>query len=345
MKAAVWVDYGKMEIREVETPVIADEEVLLKVRAAGVCVTDLHVYTGKFAYGKPPHILGHEICGEIAQLGKKVTGFSLGQRVVVETTIGCGHCAACKSGNGNMCLERTEIGTDPHYGGYAQYVKAPAKNLTVVPDGVSDEEAAIMESINCPAGALVRRGIRCGETVVVYGVGPAGLAFIQAAKALGAGKVVAVARDRKRLERSLHFGADEIICSSEENTVARILELTGGEGAGVVCEATGAPAIIEEAAEAAKIGGRIILYGLPSEGAEIRYPVKTIIMKMLEVYGAMENPMSWGPLLQLVAKGRINVKDMVTHTFPLDDIEKAFALLENRNEAPIKCVVYPWAQQ
>lgn len=343
MKAAVWVDYGKIEIKEVPMPIIGDDEVLLKVRAAGVCITDLHVYTGQFIYGKPPHILGHEICGEIAEMGKNVAGFKKGQRVVVETTIGCGHCPACRVGNASMCAERTEIGTAPHAGGYAQYVKAPAKNLTVVPDEVSDEEAAILESINCPAGALMRRGVRFGETVAVYGVGPAGLAFIQTAKALGAGKVIAVARNRKRLERCLAFGADEIVCSSEVDVPTRLRELTGGEGPGLVCEATGAPSIIEEVCQVVKGGGRIILYGLPSEGAAISYPVKQIIMKQLEVYGAMENPLCWAPLLQLVASGRINVKDMVTHTFPLDRIEDAFALLENKKEDPIKAVVYPWA--
>ena len=342
MKAAVWVDYGKIEIREVPVPVIGDNEVLLKVRAAGVCITDLHVYTGQFRYGRPPHILGHEICGEVVKMGKNVAGLSCGQRVVVETTIGCGHCAACKAGNSNLCEQRTEIGTAPHAGGYAQYVKAPARNLTPVPDAVSDEEAAIMESINCPAGALVRRGVRFGETVAVYGVGPAGLAFIQTAKAMGAGKVIAIARNRKRLERSLSFGADEIICSSEENVPERLRELNGGEGPGLICEATGAPAVIEEACEAVKNAGRIILYGLPAEGTRIQYPVKQIIMKQLEIYGTMENPMSWAPLLQMVAAGRINVKDMVTHTYSLDQIGDAFALLENKKEDPIKIVVYPW---
>ena len=344
MKAAVWTDYGKIEVKEVPTPVIGDDEVLLKVRAAGVCMTDLHVYTGKFAYGRPPHILGHEICGEIAEMGKNVVGLEKGQRVVLETTIGCGQCEFCRSGRGNLCEKRTEIGTAPHNGGYAQYVKAPAKNLFVVPDEVSDKEAAIMESINCPAGALMRRGVRFGETVVVFGVGPAGLAFIQTAKALGAGKVIAVARNRKRLERTLQFGADAIVCSSEENVADRIRELNNGEAPGLICEATGVPSIIEEACEIVQNSGRIILYGLPSEEDQISYPVKTIIMKQLEVYGAMENPQSWAPLLKLVAAGRINLKDMVTHTFPLDRITEAFAMLEDKKEDPIKIVVYPWAE-
>lgn len=343
MKAAVWSDYGKIEMKEVPLPVIGDDEVLLKVRAAGVCVTDLHVYKGEFLYGRPPHILGHEICGEVAETGRNVTGFKKGQRVAVETSIGCGYCALCKSGNSHLCKQTQEIGTTPHFGGYAQYVKAPAKNLFPVPDGVTDEEVAILESINCPAGALMRWGVRAGETVVVYGVGPAGLAFIQTAKALGAGKVIAVARNRKRLERSLKFGADVIICSSEEDVLAKIRELTDGEGPGLICEATGAPEIIEESCEVARNGGKIILYGLPFEKAQIHFPVKTIIMKQLDVHGALGNPLSWEPLLNLIASGRINLKDMVTHTYSLDRIADAFALLEDKKEDPIKAIVYPWA--
>ena len=211
MKAAVWSDYGKIEIKDVPIPEIGEDEVLLRVRAAGVCITDLHVYTGQFIYGRPPHILGHEICAEIVTMGSRVTGFKPGQRVVVETSIGCGKCVYCKSGQRHLCESMTEIGFTPNNGGYAQYLKAPANNLFAVPDALSDEEAAILESVVCPAGALMRWGVRFGETVVVYGVGPAGLAFIQTARALGAGRIIAVARNRRRLERSLRFGADEMI--------------------------------------------------------------------------------------------------------------------------------------
>lgn len=342
MKAAVWTDYGKIEIKEVPKPVIGENEVLIKVRAAGVCKTDLHVYTGQFAYGKPPHILGHEICGEIAEIGEKVKGVEIGQRVLVETSVGCGICEACRRGDRHLCATREEIGTAPHTGGYAQYLKAPAKNVIPLPDEISDEEAAIFESAACPSGGLMRIGVRMGETVVIYGNGPAGLAFLQTAKALGAGKAIVVGRNKKRLEEALHFGADIIICSKEENVPERILELTNGSGAGLVCDTTGAPQVIEEAVNIAANGGRVVLYGLPSETAKTEFPVKTIIMKQLEVHGVENNPYVWESLINLVASGRVNLKDMVTHTLPLSQIEEAFAILENPNEDPIKIVVYPW---
>ena len=123
----------------------------------------------------------------------------------------------------------------------------------------------------------------------------------------------------------------------------RIRELTGGEGPGLICEATGAPEIIEEIFDIARKGGRIICYGLPPDSADIRFPVSTMIMKQLEVYGAVGNPMVWEPLMQLIASGRINLKDMITHKFPLEHIEDAFQLLADKDEDPIKAVVYPWA--
>ena len=345
MKAAVWTDYGKIEIKEVPTPEIGKNEVLLKVLAAGVCVTDLHVYTGLFLYGKPPHILGHEICGEVVKIGEDVTGVRIGQRAAVETSIGCGKCAECRRGNRHLCAVREEIGTAPHYGGYAQYVKVPASNLIPLPDSVSDEEGAILESAACPSGGLMRAGVKFGETVAVFGVGPAGIAFIQTAKALGAGKVIAIARNRRRLERALDFGADGIICSSDEDVAARISELTDGRGAELICESTGAPSVIEQTAEVAANAGRILLYGLPEESASIVFPVKTIIMKQLEVRGVENNPFVWEPLVKLVADGRVNLRDMVTHTYPLDRIEEAFDQLKEKRDDPIKIVVYPWKQE
>lgn len=343
MKAAVWSDYGKIEIKEVPIPSIGEDEALLKVRAAGVCITDLHVYTGRFIYGRPPQILGHEICAEVVETGNNVTGWSKGQRVVVETSIGCGHCRFCRSGSRHLCEHMTEIGFTPNQGGYAQYVKAPAANLFPVPDAMTDEEAAILESVVCPAGALMRWGVRFRETVVVYGAGPAGLAFIQTARALGAGTVIAVARNRRHLERSLKFGADVIISTEEEDAAKRIFKLTGGEGPGLVCEATGSPGIMEETFDVAGKGGRIIFYGLPPEGAEIRFPASKVIMKQLEVYGAVGNPFAWEPLMALISGGRINLKDMVTHRYPLERIDEAFALLTDREQDAVKAVVCPWA--
>jgi threonine dehydrogenase-like Zn-dependent dehydrogenase len=236
----------------------------------------------------------------------------------------------------------TEIGFTPHNGGYAQYVKAPGANLFRIPDNVSYDEAGIIESVVCPAGALMRLEVGLGETVAVYGVGPAGIAFIQGAGAMGAGKILAIARNENRLKRARPFGADVLINSAEEDVRLRISEETGGAGADLVCEAAGSEDTIAAAFNTVRRGGRIILYGIPPEERRIPMPVINIITSQLEVYGTVGNPHVWEPLLQLVSKGRINLKDMVSGVLPLSRITEAFGMLQNKEDKPIKMVVHPW---
>lgn len=342
MKAAVWTEYNKIELREVPVPEPGPSEVLVKVRSAGVCRTDLEVITGKFRYGRPPHILGHEIAGEVAAVGKSVKRRKIGERVVIETSIGCGVCPECRRGDRHLCAKMEEIGTAPHQGGYAQYVKAPEENLVSIPENVSFDEAGIVESVVCPIGGLMRIGVRFGETVLVYGVGPAGIAFIQGAKAMGAGKVIAVARNQKRLERAGKLGADVLICSQTENVLEKVLAYTGGRGADLVCEAAGNGVTTRSAFDCVKRAGRILLYGLPPEQQARVFSSLDIIMKQLEVYGVLGNPHVWEPLLALVSQGRINLRDMVDAVLPLDELQQAFALMDDPVKKPVKIVVHPW---
>lgn len=342
MKAAVWTDIGKIELREVPVPEPGPGEVLVKVRSAGVCRTDLEVITGKFKYGRPPHILGHEIAGEVAALGSGVRRAKPGDRVVIETSIGCGVCPECRRGDRHLCSKMEEIGTAPHQGGYAQYVKAPEDNLVPIPDNVGFDEAGIVESVVCPIGGLMRLGVGFGETVLVYGVGPAGIAFIQGAKAMGAGEIIAVARNRERLERAGRMGADRLICSGTENVLDKVMEYTGGRGADTVCEAAGSGATTRSAFECVKRAGRVLLYGLPPEEQSREFSSLDVIMKQLEVHGILGNPHVWEPLLSLVSQGRIRLREMVDAVLPLDELKEAFRLMDDPVKKPLKIVVHPW---
>jgi L-iditol 2-dehydrogenase len=341
MLAAVWTDYGKIEVKQVPDPTIEKNEVLVKVMAAGLCATDIEVYTGAFSYGKPPHILGHEIAGEIAAVGSAVRGCREGDRVVIETSVGCGHCGPCRSGQRHLCHNLTEIGFTPHNGGFAQYVKAPAENLVPLPGNISWDEASIVESVVCPVGALMRLGIHFGETVLVFGVGAAGIAFIQGARAMGAGKIIAVARNTHRLERARKFGASVVINSSSQDLRAQIMEETGAIGADLICEAAGSPETIAAAFNTVRRAGRIIFYGIPPEKQTIPMPLINIITNQLELYGTVGNVNVWEPLLKLVSNGEINLKDMVTHVLPLTKIQEGYAMMQDDKVKPIKVVVHP----
>lgn len=342
MLAAVWTGVNAIALREVPVPQISGHEVLLKVWSVGVCATDLEIVSGIFEYGKPPHVLGHEIAGEVVEIGAEVTAWKPGDRVVVETSIGCGHCKACRNGDRHLCPDMTEIGFTPHPGGYAQYVKTPADNLVRIPDNVSYDEAGILESVVCPVGSLMRLGVRFGETVLVYGCGPAAIAFMQGARAMGAGKIIVAGRNADALARTKDFGADVLINTTEENFLSRLLAETDGAGADLVCEAAGSPQTIGWAFETVRRAGRVILYGIPPKDALVPLPTVSIIMNQLEVYGTVGNPHVWEPLLRLISKGSIDLKSMVTATMPLTRIADAFALLQDKARKPIKIVLHPW---
>lgn len=339
MKAAVWTDINKVEIKTVDTPAPAPGEVLIKVKAAGVCATDVHIVTGNFAHATAPHILGHEIAGQVAELGTGVTGWSVGDRVIINTIISCGKCEYCKSGRNEMCPEGKEIGYNPYNGGYAEYLTAPASCLVKLPDNISYKEGAIIESAVCPAGSILRFGIEMGSTVFIQGAGPAGLAYLQIAKSCGAAKVIISARGRERLDYAKHFGADVIIDAQAENVYDRVMEETGGVGARYSIDAAGTKTSIALAIKACANGGDILLYGIPSESDQIDFPAIEIVLRHLNLHGCCGNYLAWEPFVKMISGGRFNIKDMVTHEFPLENIMDAMDLIRTHNKKLIKSVI------
>ena len=343
MKAYVWEGVGKLRLEtDYPDPICHPGWVVIKVLSAGVCSTDVHIIDGRIDCGKPPAVLGHEICGEIAELGEGVTTSAIGDRVVVETSIGCGHCRACHTGNKHLCRDFTEVGFPPVNGGYAQYVSVPAGCVRRIPDAMSNDQGGILEASLCPFGAIYRNGMQLGETVLVQGVGVAGLSFIQAVKCHSARKVIAAARNPHRLADAKRFGADVIINTKEEDLRKRVMEETDGEGAQLSIDAAGAAATIEAAVELTAKGGRCLLYGIPADDAKIAFPVKTMIFRQISVSGSTNNELAWDPLIDLVAKGKFNNADMVTHRFAFDGLPDAIQLVRERKEGLIKAVVHPW---
>lgn len=339
MKAAVWTDINKIEIREVMTPVPRAGEVLVKVKAAGVCATDAHIISGSFAHATPPHILGHEICGEVAVLGEGVTDTKVGDRVIINTIISCGKCEYCRSGRNEMCLQGSEIGYNPHNGGYAEYVVVPAYTLVRIPDTISDKEGAIIESAICPAGSLLRFGMEMGATVFIQGGGPAGIAYTQLAKACGAGKVIVSVRGKERIAYAKKFGADVVIDAVSEDVLKCLMEETDGRGARYSIDAAGTVSSVDLAVKAAANGGEIFLYGIPDKKAVIEFPVTEIVLRHLNLHGCCGNYLVWEPFVKLIESGRFHIRDMVTHEFALEDLSKAIDLIRNKDRSLIKAVI------
>lgn len=339
MKAAVWTDIGKVEVRDVDRPEVKPGWVILKITAAGLCATDIHHIMGKISLTKPPHILGHEMAGVICEIGEGVTGWQLGDRCTVDTMIGCETCKYCKEGNSEFCCNGGEIGYAPYNGAYAEYVAVPAPNLHKLPDNVTDEEAAIIESCVCPCGSMLAHPVKPGETVLVQGAGPAGLAYIQLAKIQGAKKVILSCRKSYRSDLALTLGADVHIDPTKEDLLARVHEETDGYGVDVSIDAAGFGTTVDMAVKCACGGGRVILYGIPSDDDKVDFPVTDIIIKQLSIFGACSSPKAWEPMLKWTSEGKFNLKAMVSAAYRIEDINQAIDDIENRRNNIIKAVL------
>lgn len=340
MKAAVWLGDNQVEVREIPIPEIGEEEALLKVRAAGVCATDYHIISGMLKIGKAPNVQGHEICGEVVKINSARTDIPVGQRCVVATSIGCGHCEYCREGKQYICNDSSEIGYYPHNGGYAEYVKVPVSAIVPISDKVSDKAGAILESTVCPTESLMRIGIPFAGSVVVAGTGPAGLAFIMVAKLMGAAKIIVLVRDEKSTIRAFKYGATHVVnVKTSPDAVKEVMDITDGKKADVVVEATGAKPMIESMPDYVKKGGNIILYGIPGDEEQICFPVKKMVVEEISIHGAVGNTKAWYPLVKMIENGSLDLEQLVTHEFTLEEINKAFDLYRNHDKTLIKAII------
>lgn len=334
MRAAVLEELNKMVVKEVPTPEVDDDSILVKVKSCAVCGSDIRIYRHGNNRVTPPAIIGHEISGEVVETGKNVSKFKVGDRVAIGADVPCGECVFCEAGIGNNCQINYAIGYQ-FAGGFAEYILL---NRIVVdygpvhkiPDNVSYDEAALAEPLGCVLNALELSNIRLGDTVVIIGAGPIGCMIIGVAKKMGASKVIVVQRSRPRLEIARKFGADVYICSSEEDSVARVLEETQGLGADVVITANPSPEAQVDAVKMAKNRARINFFGgLPRGKSLVTLDTNLIHYKELFVHGAHgAMPIHHLKAVELIASGSINVKDFISHNFTLDDISQAFAAAE-----------------
>ncbi len=340
MKAAMWRGEDRLEIVELPMPELGPEQALIKVRAAGICATDYHIISGMLKIGRFPNVQGHEICGEVVRLNSARTDIKLGQRCVIATSIGCGHCDYCREGKEYICNESQEIGYFPHYGGYAEYVRVPVSAIVPISDKVSDRAGAILESAVCPTESLMRIGVPVAGSVVVAGTGPAGLVFLMISKLLGADKIISLVRDEKSTVRAKKYGATHVVnVKTSPDPVAEVSAITGGKRADLVVEATGAKPMIEKMPYYVKKGGDIILYGMPPEGEEVIMPITKLVVEEISVHGTVGNTKAWYPLVKMIENGSLNLEQMVTHEFCLDDINEAFDLYRKHDKTLIKAII------
>lgn len=346
MKASVYEGYDKIVVKEIPTPTVDNNSVLVRVRACAVCGSDIRI----FHYGNnrvtPPQTLGHEISGDVVEVGKNVTKFKPGDRVAIGADVPCGECAFCEAGIGNNCQINYAMGYQ-FAGGFAEYLLL---NKTVVnfgpvhkiPDHVSYDEAALAEPLACVLNALELAPVKLNDTVALIGAGPIGMMLCHVAKAMGAAKVILINRSMPRLEiaRSID-AADVYVCSSEEDSIQRVLDETGGLGADVIFTSCPSPQAQVDALKMAKNRARISFFGgLPKDKSEVTLDTNIIHYKELLITGAHGSmPIHHGKAIDLIASGKIDIKKYLTHKFPLDQIQQAFEAAENH--AGLRVVVNP----
>jgi len=287
MKAAVLHRALDMRIEEVSVPEIGLDDVLVNIKAVGICGSDVHYYLhGKAAsfIVTEPLILGHECAGEVTQVGDAVKRVKVGQRVVIEPGFPCRKCRFCAEGRYNLCTDVKFYGTPPDDGAFAEYALASAENVYPMPDGMSYEEGAMVEPLAVGMMAARRAGVSVYDSVAVLGSGPIGLMCLQAARAHGALDVYATDMVDYRLEYARKLGANAVINPEKQNVVRCVMELTDNEGVDVVVEATGSVSALKQAFDIARPGGRIVLVGIYPT-MEFQVPLGYALTKELDVRG------------------------------------------------------------
>jgi L-iditol 2-dehydrogenase len=320
-----------IELRDVPEPVINDNEVLIEIKAAGICGTDIHIKHDRFPYW-PPVTLGHEYSGEIVKTGKNIKYYKIGDRVVGEPhTQACGVCYLCRTGNIQICPSKRSPGWGID-GAFTKYLKTPEHLLHKIPDNVTYEEAAVIEpTSNVVHDVLERAKVEPEDFVVVFGPGPIGLLAAQVAKAAGARYVViaGINNDEElRLKTARELKIDEVINVEKTDISKRILELTNNIGADLVVDASGSERAIKTGIGLLRKKGRFCAIGL-SANEEIKFPYGQAMSKVLDIFFCMSTSYtSWNRSLSLISRGAINVKKVISHVEPLTNWEKAFELIE-----------------
>jgi L-iditol 2-dehydrogenase len=333
---------GNIELQEVDEPTFGPDEVLIKVKACGICGTDIHVMHDEFPYW-PPVIMGHEFSGEVEQVGENVKNIKVGDRVVGEPhTLACGKCYLCRRAMIQICPEKRSIGWGID-GAFTKYLKMPERLLHKIPDSMTFEEAAVVEpTANVVHDVLERGKLDASDFVVVLGPGPIGLISAMAVKAAGAREVMitgVTADEPLRLKKARELGIDHVVNIDEEDPVKKVMELTECLGADLIVEASGALTAPNLAVELVRKRGRITVIGMNGKD-DISFAWDKAIFKACDIiFNLSTSYTSWDRALSLIYTGKVDVKSIITHIEPLSNWEGVFRDVEDKKT--IKAVLIP----
>lgn len=343
MKAARMYGARDIRIEEMPVPEPGPGEVLLRVKAVGICGSDLHYFKeggiGDAAIVEPM-IPGHEFAAQVAALGPGVSGLEIGQAVAVDPARSCGHCEFCREGNPNLCPKVAFAGSPGVDGAMREYMTYPASHCHPLPAGLSFDDGAVLEPLGVGIHATDLGKPRPGQSVAILGCGPIGLLNLQVARAAGASKIYASEILDYRLDVAMESGATQGFNPKREDVVAGILKATGGRGVDVVFECAGVQETVEEAVRIAKPGGTVVLVGIPSED-RTTFTASTARRKGLTIKMVRRMREVYPRAIALVQAGQVKTRSVVTHHFPLERVVEAMELLERYADGVIKVIVEP----
>ena len=343
MKALVLHAYNDLRIEETPNPVAGPNEVLVAIRACGICGSDIHGMDGSTGRRQPPIVMGHEAAGEIAAVGADVRDWHVGDRVTSDSTASCGECDFCRRGQINLCDRRRVFGVScgdyRQHGAFAPFLCVPQHILYRVPKSLPFEHAAFVEPLSVAVHAVGRTDVHADDTAVVIGAGVIGLLTMQVLRARGCQRIVAVDVDNSRLDVARRCGADLVLNSATEDVLARVSEYTTGAGPRVVFEAVGIDATVDTAVRCAAKGGAVVLIG--NVAPRVGMALQTVVTRELSLLGSCASAGEYPACLELMASGAVDVAPLISAVAPLADGPEWFRRLHDREPGLLKVILTP----
>ncbi|MEC5424534.1 zinc-binding alcohol dehydrogenase family protein [Virgibacillus sp. C22-A2] len=336
MKAIMIPEAHKIEVLDIKKPEIKeDKDVLLKIKRVGICGSDMHIYHGTNPLATYPRIVGHEVAGEVVEIGENVTHVAVGDHVVVEPINYCGECFACKNGRPNVCKKLTVFGVHED-GGLREFAVLPEKQVHKVDPEIEWDEAVMAEPYTIGAQSIWRGNVQKGQTVFIQGAGPIGITVLKMAKLQGATIIISDITN-ERLEFAKENGADYTINPTEVDVATKVNEITNDEGANVVIDAVGTPQTFELSVDVASPAGYVVALGFDTRPSAI--PLMTITKKELTITGSRLQTDQFGKVIDLINTKKLMHNGLVTHKFPLSEVKEAFKFVEENPHLVRKAVI------
>ncbi len=348
MKALVYTQPYHLEyVNNYPTPTIGEQEVLVLIKACGICGSDVHGYTGTTGRRIPPLIMGHEASGVIIDIGKEVKDWHKGDLVTFDSTISCGTCYYCRKGQINLCNNRRVFGVScseyKQNGAFAEYLAVPQNILYLLPDGLDFKKAALIEPLSVAVHAINRTALKPDDNIVVLGAGMIGLCVIQALRVYGYSKIIVVDTEHERLNLAIKLGAREALNPDKCDVVEQILKLTKNLGADIAFEAVGIIPTFTLAVNSIKKGGILTLIGNLAPIVEM--PLQSIVAREINICGSYISSGEYPICLEMIAKGDVDVEILISATAPLSQGAAWFHQLNEKNHGLMKVILIPDEQK